>query len=309
MKLAAIDIGSNTIRLLVANVDGGEIVPLRHERRVTRLASGLHINGAIFNEPLEATVNAVREFTVLARQEGVQRIVMAGTSALREASNALDAVRAIEDAAGLHLDIISGQMEAEIMSLGVLGGLGPVGRAIIFDIGGGSTEFIALNGKHVLKAITFPAGVVRLTEECILEDPPSTADIERLDRQATLIAQDAREGLGGHVMNSDVLAGTAGTATTLASLDLELTKYDWRKVQGHILTLERIRELETGIQQVSIDIRKKIKGMDPERTDLIIAGTRLTIRIMEALDFSEMVVSDHGLLEGLIVKAHMETGQ
>jgi exopolyphosphatase/guanosine-5'-triphosphate,3'-diphosphate pyrophosphatase len=309
VKLASIDIGSNSVRLLVADVEKGEIHPLIHERKVTRLASGLHHKGLIADMTLEGTIRAVREFSEIARSEGVVEVAMAGTSALRDASNASEAVRAIESASGHHLDIINGLQEAEIMSMGVFSGLRHLGRAIIFDIGGGSTELIAVNNRQVLKAITFPAGVVRMTEEPELADPPSISDIERLDRQSVMFSRLASEGLEDYIRHSDALIGTAGTASTLASLDMELDEYDWKRVQGHTLHLDRITELEALLQSTPLDIRRKIKGMEPERADLIIAGTRLTIRIMEALGFNQMTVSDFGLLEGLIVKISMETGE
>jgi len=306
MILASIDIGSNTIRLLVADTSGGRISPLRHERKVTRLATGLHKSGRISSVPLAETVRTVKDFAEIARRDGAARIIMAGTSALREAVNASDALRDIEEAAALPLDIISGQREAEIMSMGVLSGLEIKGHAVVFDIGGGSTEFIALDNGNILKSITFPSGVVRMMEQAVYDDPPSIDDVRRLDRLALDLAEGALEQLGDHLKDRALLIGTAGTATTLASLDMELERYDWKRVQGRVLSLERLYALEGLIQRMPLDLRRKIKGMDPERADLIVAGTRLTIRIMEALDYKIMTVSDHGLLEGLIVWLSLE---
>jgi exopolyphosphatase/guanosine-5'-triphosphate,3'-diphosphate pyrophosphatase len=306
MRLAAMDIGSNTIRLLVADCHGGEVWPLRHERKVTRMASGLHLSGMISRPALEETTRTLESFAAVARQEGAERITMAGTSALRDASNAPEAVRALEGASGLRLEIISGENEARIMAMGVLSGIESGGRAIIFDIGGGSTEFIALDEGEVLRAVTLPAGVVRMVEEFLHDDPPSRDDMDSLDRHAALMAHEALEGLGRHAGDGSMLIGTAGTATTLASLDMGLERYDRQRVQGHVLSLEKICDLEAYVKSLPLDIRKKIKGMDPERADLIIAGARLTIRTMKALGFEHMTVSDHGLLEGLIVRLSRE---
>lgn len=306
MKLAAIDIGSNTIRLLVATVTNGKITPLRHERRVTRLASGLHISGVIDKGKRDITTRVVREYARIARDEGARRVIVAATSALREALNSDEFVKDIEISSGLHVDIISGQQEAETMSKGVISGLGTIEKAIIFDIGGGSTEFVALERGAVMNSCTFPVGVVRMMEESVHSDPPSESDIKRLNDCASIAASGVREGFMEFVAPGCALIGTAGTATTLASLDLGLDKYDWQRVQGHILHLGRLRELETLLLSTTLNNRRKIKGMDQERTDLIIAGTRITIRIMEALGFDNMMVSDHGLLEGLVIKLSLE---
>jgi len=306
MKLAAIDIGSNTIRLLVASVDGGRIRPIRHEREATRLASGLHEKGLIDRSRLSATIKALSRFDSIVRAEGARRLIVAATSVFRESLNSQASVSAIEKATGLSVDVLSGEDEAEIMARGVLSGFDGIGKGILFDIGGGSTEFIATNGDNILYTRSYPVGVVRMLEEAVHDDPPSESDIRRIDDYASRAVNNASEMFLEYAGPESVLIGTAGTATTLASLDLGLETYDWQRVHGHVLSLLRLRDLEAVIGSVSLDNRKKIKGMEQERADLIIAGTRLTIRIMEALGFEQMTVSDFGLLEGLVIKLFME---
>lgn len=306
MKFAAIDIGSNTVRLLVATVNGGELLPLRHERRVTRLAAGLHSSGVISSASFDATVSVIEDFVSIARAEGANRIRAVATSALREASNGRELVIAMEAVSGLRVEVISGQEEAGIMSMGVLSGFDSIDNAIIFDIGGGSTEFIAIKGDGIVRAETFPVGVVSMLEKSVSSDPPAEDDKQRLDKEASLVAVRARERFRQFIDRDSVLIATAGTATTLASLDLQLEKYDWRRVQGYVLSLDRLRAMEGELLSVSLEYRRKFKGMDPGRADLIIAGVRLTIKSMEALGFATMTVSDHGLLEGLVVKLSRE---
>ena len=223
MKLAAIDIGSNTVRLLVADAGKEGVAPLIHERRTTRLASGMHINGSISSKPLDDTLRALGEFSEMISHEGVDKALLAATSAVRDAANSADVVRAMEEASGLSVNVLSGHEEAAIMSMGVLDGFREIENAVIFDIGGGSTEFVAITGREVVKSSTFAVGVVGLLERAGLSDPPLTSEIERIDQQANALAQKAKGWFGAGVpLSGSVLIATAGTATTLASLDLAL---------------------------------------------------------------------------------------
>lgn len=306
MKLAAIDIGSNTIRLLVARMEQGIVMPIRHERVVTRLASGLHASGLIAHGPLEQTVEAIRSFAAMARADGADAIKAVATSALRESENGPEAIRYASREAGLTIEVIDGLDEAEITSMGVLQGFSCMPNALIFDIGGGSTEVISIADGNITMSETVPIGVVKLMEGTIKSDPPSDQDSMALDRAIGEAIASLRADFEGFVAPGAILIGTAGTATTLASLDLGLEKYDWTRVQGHVLHHAKLLETQSRLFALSQGKRKELKGMEPERADLIIAGIRLTIRVMETFGFDSMTVSDHGLLEGLIVKLSME---
>lgn len=306
MRLASIDIGSNTIRLLVATVEDGRVIPLRHEREVTRLATGIHSGGVISEGPLGKTLESVRRFAMQAQQDGVRKIRAVATSAIREAQNGKEVARMLSSSAGLDVEVISGDEEARITALGVMQGLGTIEDAIIFDLGGGSTEFICITGGKVVKAETIPVGVVKLHEKCLFSDPPAHSELAALDRLVAEAADKVRRDFKPLAIKGLPLIGTAGTATTLASMDLQLKAYDWKLIQGHEILRHRLVELEGLMLSVPLDKRRLLQGMDPSRADLIIAGTRLTIKVMEALGYDSITVSDHGLLEGLIVALYME---
>lgn len=306
MRVAAIDIGSNTIRLLVADLTDKGFSTVRHERRVTRLASGMQESGLISGLPLRDTLDVVNAFASMAREDGAELIRAAATSALREAANGPEALREIEAASGVEVLLVSGDEEARIMSRGVLHSFPHDGEYLIFDLGGGSTEFVLAKRGNLTRTLSIPMGVVKLLEANVHNDPPSAEDIRRLDDQAGEVAVAANNTLGAMIAGNSVLIATAGTATTLASLDLGLEQYDADRVQGHVLGVDTVRSLESAMQALPIRRRRELKGMEPERADLIIAGVRVTLRVMESLGFRELTVSDHGLLEGLVIDMMQE---
>ncbi|MDP2166769.1 MAG: hypothetical protein Q8J64_00365 [Thermodesulfovibrionales bacterium] len=306
--LSSIDIGSNSVRLLIGTVESGRINDIRHERIITRLASGLGASGLLGRPNMQKTLQALKGFLKITGQYGVRHIKAVGTSALREAKNSAEFVENVSAATGIKIEVISGRREAELTAKGVLRGCAPGHNSLhlIIDIGGGSTEWIYSKGRKVIAAGTVPVGVVKLHEKHMRSDPPSTADISSLDRDLDGASAEIKENVGDLFGEGVVLIGTAGTATTLAAIDLSLAVYDRQKVHMHKMSLRRLRALSETLTGLPLEARAGVRGLEPGRADLIIPGIHFTIKLMEKLGIKGIVISDHGLLEGALLELSEE---
>lgn len=299
---ASIDVGSNTIRLLIASYENNRLSPVRHERAITRLAAGIGSAGRLNGASMDASIGALAEFKRIIDGYNIDGMVAAGTSALREASNAADFIDTVNKSLGIRIDVISGQMEAEITAMGVLGSFKEeFPSSVVADIGGGSTELIFALGMEAVHKETMALGVVKLLEKHIKSDPPVEKELDSLksatDDAATLAASRMR----GLIRPDTVFIGTAGTPTTLAAMDLGLRQYDRERVHGHKIKIERLRGMYGELKALSVAQRAALKGIEPGRADLIIPGIVLKISLMDKLGFDSLVVSDSGLLEGLLI--------
>ncbi len=301
--LASIDIGSNTIRLLIGRIEGKRIVRLRTERVITRLAEGVAESGALKAANIEKSVSVLKEFACLISKYGVSEVKAVGTSALREARNAGEFADRVVRAANIEIEIISGDREAEITSKGILSFLDKIPESsLIIDIGGGSTEWVLCKHSNPVEMGTIPTGVVKLHENHIKLDPPSEDEIISLNREIGHISNILKIKIGDSIDSNTVFIGTAGTITTLASIDLGIETYSHERVHMHNINLQRLYGLSEVLTNASFNERRKIKGLEPERADLIIPGIHFTINLMEMFGFKSMLVSDYGLLEGVLTE-------
>lgn len=299
-RRAAIDVGSNTIRLLV--VEGESIATLRivHEEQViTRLGQGLAPGGALHPEAWSRTLAAVRRFAETARAHGAAELQVVGTSALRQARDQSRFARAVREATGLELRVVSGEEEGRLALLGTRWGASVPSRFLLMDIGGGSTELILADGDRVLIAESLPLGVVDLTERFLTRDPVAGDEYEAVSREVR-----ARLGVIAPRLIPYLpvpLVGTAGTVTTLAALDLALPSYDRGRVQGYRLTRGAIEQLLQRLGRLPTARRAELPCLEPGRADLIIAGIAVCLEVLELVRAQELVVSDFGLREGIIL--------
>lgn len=300
MLLSTIDVGSNSVRLLIGEVVSGKVIPARYERVVTRLAAGIESTGLLADDAMEKTLKVLKDFSRTIRSLEVRHIKCIGTSALREGGNACGFLDRVKAETGLAVEVVTGEREAALTAKGMLASFKRRGHWIIIDIGGGSTEWAVCRDDRVVRTGTLPAGVVKLLERHLISDPPTADELEGLDnvlkRHALRVRDEVSCCLGA------VLIGTAGTATTLAAIDLGLEPYDPQKVHMHTLTLERLRGISSALCSVSLAERAGTRGLEPSRADLIIPGIRFTIKLMEALGFDSISISAHGLLEGALVE-------
>jgi exopolyphosphatase/guanosine-5'-triphosphate,3'-diphosphate pyrophosphatase len=302
MLLSSIDVGSNTIRLLIGRVENRKITRLRTGMVITRLAAGIGETGLLNPDNMEKSVSVLKAFSDIISAYGISHIRAVGTSALREAENSEEFMRRVLSETGINIEVISGEEEAELTARGVIFDLPETDSSLIVDIGGGSAEWILCRNSSPVEMGTIPTGVVKLFDNHIKSDPPSKADTISLRGEAEIILSRLKTQMG-HLINSrTVFIGTAGTITTLASIDIGLESYDHEKIHRHRISLKRLHDIADKLTGVPLSERKKIIGLEPERADLIIPGILFTINIMELFGFDSILVNDNGLLEGVLIK-------
>jgi exopolyphosphatase/guanosine-5'-triphosphate,3'-diphosphate pyrophosphatase len=304
---AAIDVGSNTIRLLIGNVRNHRIEDVLYERKITRLAEGINQDRILRDERIEASLSVLREFSDLIQRQGVKTVRAVATSALRESYNADIFLRRVLADTGISIEVISGEKEAELTIKGILSSFPDSSliichSSLIIDIGGGSTEWILCEGKNPVDMGSIPIGVIKLHENFIKTDPVSEADISALSRGTLSSLEILKRKARHHIDRKTCFIGTAGTFTTLASLDLQLGTYSREKIHLHRIPLSRLYGMRKRLLALPLRERKNVVGLEPERADLIIPGIQFTINIMESFSFDEVTVSEYGLLEGVLLE-------
>ena len=301
MRLAVIDLGTNTVRLLVAELPaGGAWTPVHAEQQVTRLGEGLRPGGALGEEPMTRTACAVLAYVAKAREGGAASVRVVATSAVREASNGRAFAARLATDTGARVDVITGDDEARFTLRGLQRGLAPpAGPMIGFDIGGGSTEYVLARGGDLEAAVSLRLGVVPLAERFPFA--------ERVDPERyTMLLNEIRGRLAREIPPAiaaspiDVLVGTAGTVTTLAALDLGLTTYDPARVHGHRLTRAAVASQLARLGALTVAARGALPCLEPGRADLIVPGTAIVVATMELWRVDALVVSEYGLREGIM---------
>jgi exopolyphosphatase/guanosine-5'-triphosphate,3'-diphosphate pyrophosphatase len=298
MRLATIDLGTNMVRLLVAEAEGGRWRPVDQTQRVTRLGEGQAGRGALQPAPMTRTLDTVAEFVRHAEALGAARVRITATSALREAANRAEFVARLEAAAGRAVEVLSGEDEARLTLLGVRSGLpGLAGSFVLLDIGGGSTEFTLAREGRFERAVSLRLGVVAYAER---HRSDGRVDAATLAGMQVEIAARLRREIPDAIAAAGArrLVGTAGTVTTLAALDLGLHAYDPARVQGHALARASIEGLLDHLARLTHAERGALPCLEPGRADVIVPGIAICLGAMERLGFDVLTVSDRGLREG-----------
>jgi exopolyphosphatase / guanosine-5'-triphosphate,3'-diphosphate pyrophosphatase len=301
MTLAVIDIGTNSTRLLVADVEHGEVRELARESRVTRLGRGLELAGQLAIEAIEEVCATIGDYIATYEALGAERVTAIATSAVRDAANSDAFVAELRERFALDSRILDGDEEARLTYAGACTACPPNEQTLLVDIGGGSTELVVGTGSEVGFHTSLQAGTVRHTERHLIADPPAAADLEDLAADVRGLI-DAELANRAHVSASHGIA-VAGTATSLAAIDLELDPYDSSAVHGHRLGLPTIQQLLAKLSCVPLDVRRKVKGLHPGRAPTIVAGTVILIQVMRAFGLREIEVSEHDILYGAALEA------
>lgn len=302
--VASIDVGSNTVRLLAAEVEGGRIVrEALNLRANTRLGEGLTEGGRLNPVARTRTVEALMGFALRLKALRVRNVTAVGTDALRRASDAAGFLAEVKDATGLTIEVISGEEEAARTLAGVRAGVGHIGGGdkLVVDIGGGSTELVRTADWTGFDAVSLPLGAVSLYERFILNDPPADADLYMLEAHCyqTLKTLDGFLPPGG-----GQLIGTAGTITSLAAVDLHMEEYDPVRVTGHVMSRQTVARLFSRFCGLTSEQRRLLAGLEAGREDIIVSGAALLLVVMYKVDAESIVVCDYGLREGNLLR-HM----
>ena len=300
-RVAAVDIGTNSTRLLVADVDGAD-APLRTlDRRmtITRLGQGVDATHRLAPEAIERTVTVLREYRDVIDKLGAQRVRAAATSASRDASNRADFFDVARDAlGGVDLELIPGDEEARLSFVGATTGLKEPAPYLVVDIGGGSTEFVV--GTDAPEGLlSVDTGCVRLTEQFLHGDPPRPEELS----QAVSVVRDhvldvARELPG--VRDARTLVGLAGTITTVAAIEMGLAEYDPERIHHFRLTRAAAEDVFRTLATETLEQRRHNPGLDPDRADVIVGGAVVLVSILRAFEFDEVLVSEADILDGLV---------
>lgn len=302
-RVAAIDFGTNTARLLVAdrNPDGSFDL-VRIEREIVRMGGGFSREEGLSADAIQRGSRCLVRFAGILDGYGVTDPRAVATSAVRDAANGSAFVDLVYRQTGIALTIIDGEQEGALTLTGVIAGLDCRHDSLmVFDVGGGSTEYtLAYTGKAAFIR-SLPLGVVRLTEGKV-----STAEMsEKIDRELDLLTRAMALSKVAAPDKHTVLVGTAGTATTLAAISMQMATYDYRRVHNSMLSIDEIRRIYTLLLTLSLEERLAIPGLEKGREDLIIAGLLITLHTMKRFGFTSFKVSDYGLLEGLIVAGEL----
>ncbi|MEI7817157.1 MAG: exopolyphosphatase [Desulfuromonadales bacterium] len=297
---ASIDFGTNTARLLIAELLPAGINSIRVEREVVRLGGGFTDQYGLSADAWDRGLACLHRFSEILSGYSVKNIRASATSAVRDAVNGRAFVDKVFQDTGINLEVIDGNMEAELTLLGVLSGLdSKSGTLVMLDVGGGSTEFTIATNENPVFIKSMPIGVVRLTEGF-------STMIEMVERVRTVIDQLENEvsSAGVIVQEGSILVGTAGTATTIATIKQEMENYDYRKVNNFTVDRTDIDEIFQRLLKLSPQQRLSIKGLEKGREDLIIAGLIIITSVMDKFGFNRLKVSDFGLLEGLALSGN-----
>lgn len=306
--MAGIDIGSNTLRLLIAKLDSpNELIELDSDHRITRLGEGLHRDGMLSPSAIARTVSVLKEFKKKISGYEVDDVVVVGTSAAREAKNREEFLGRVKEETGFELELISGMEEARRTFLGVLLGVGPIQhRMVVMDIGGGSTEFIVGEHGRPSQIMTTDLGVVTLTERYLTTDPITAHDFDVLKAAIENRLKPVCDSLIAEKPSS--LIGTAGTITTLAAMDQRLDRYDPHRINRYWLKKSSVdRMLEEFLSKTAQE-RSRMPSLEAGREDIIVAGTAILMMTMDRLGCSEILVSDYGLREGILLDRYLKRG-
>ena len=306
VRRAVIDVGTNSIKLLVADVAGREVRPVHEESRQTRLGQGFYETRRLQPEAIAHTAAAVWEFAEMAREKGADSIRVIATSAARDAVNPGDLTTAIQRAADLKVEIISGEQEAEWVFRGVNTDAGLAKQPLLLlDVGGGSTEFILGHGAHQHFAHSFPLGTVRLLERFPHSDPPTRGEFaacrdwvkDFLHEEIRSMLEPAlrREVKPGSATSRIQLVGTGGTTSILARIEKKLDRFDRERIESTVLSREQVTAYRKQFWGLPLAERKEITGLPKLRADVILTGVVIYEAVMEEFDFKQLRVSTRGL--------------
>ena len=298
-RVAAIDCGTNSIRLLVADVDtdAGTLVDLDRRMEIVRLGRGVDATGRLDDEALARTFAACDRYAEVLRDLGAQRVRFVATSASRDAENRDDFVSGVLARIGVEPEVVSGDEEARLSFLGATRGLaGAEPPYLVVDIGGGSTEFV-VGTDEPLAACSVDVGCVRLTERHLRDDPPTRAEID-----AVVADADAAIALAGETVpfgEARTLVGLAGSVTTAAALALGLEEYDPARIHGARISAAAVAEVSDRLLASTHAERAAVAVIHPGRVDVLNAGILVLRRILDRTGLPEVLVSEHDILDGI----------
>ena len=296
MRVAAVDCGTNSIRLLIADVDSSGLTDVSRTMRIVRLGEGVDVTGRLSSEAMQRTWDAVEDYAEQIRGAGAVATRMVATSASRDADNAPEFVEGVLQRLGTAPEVISGQEEAQLSFLGARSVIEVPGTVAVVDIGGGSTEFV-VGADDVHAAVSVDIGCVRMFERHLHSDPPTPAEVAAATSDIdTAIAR----AIGTTGFNTaGALIGLAGSVTTVAALALGLEEYDSAVINGSRISASAVHDITMDLLGSTHAVRADSPVMHPGRADVIAGGALVLDRILSEGGFDEVIASEHDILDGI----------
>jgi len=296
-RVAAIDCGTNSIRLLITDVSDGVSTELVRDMQIVRLGQGVDATGRLAPEAIQRTLAATREYAERIAALHADRVRFCATSAARDASNAEDFAAAVESIVGVRPEILTGVEEAKASFVGATRGLGSAGEVLVVDIGGGSTELVVGRAEQVEWSTSLDVGSVRMTERFLSTDPPTSGEVAEC--RANL--RDALNKAAARLTPVETLVGVAGTITTVAAHALNLQAYDRAAIHGARLTIADTRAACASLVAMSVEDRRGLPFMHPGRADVIGGGALVLDAVLTSVPLAtnELIVSEHDILDGI----------
>jgi exopolyphosphatase/guanosine-5'-triphosphate,3'-diphosphate pyrophosphatase len=302
MRVAVVDIGTNSTRLLIAEPDGdGGLRELERRSEITRLGEGVDRTGELGEAPQGRVFKVLDAYDELIAAHDVERTTAVMTSAVRDAANGAQFADRVRREHGLEGRTLTGDEEAELTFRGATAGRAAEdGRLLVIDIGGGSTELVVGEGGEVAFHVSTQNGVVRHTERHLHDDPPPAEQMEALSQAvrhdfARVVPADVRASVTAAV-------AVAGTATSTAAIDVGVEPYDPSRVEGHELSLGRLHEICDRLAALPLTERRKVPGLHPDRAPTIVAGVAILMQALDAFALESVEVSEHDILRGAALK-------
>ena len=300
MKVGTIDIGTNSMRLLIADYENNKIKNRKKYINTTRIGKGVDKEGYITEEALERNLKALKDFSDKCVQEKCEKVYCMGTSALRDSKNGQYFVDRAKELTNIDVKIICGQEESNLGFMGVLEGTegNKKDDILVMDIGGGSTEFIVGNEDGIKFSKSENVGALRMTEKFITTDPISDEEFNNMTKFIEDTISSTLEKLKS--MHISKLVGIGGAITSLSAINQQLEIYSMEKVHNSVVTKKELEKILQNLKNMTLNDKKTIKGLQPKRADIITAGVKILHIVMENLEFEEIMISEYDNLEGLI---------
>jgi exopolyphosphatase/guanosine-5'-triphosphate,3'-diphosphate pyrophosphatase len=297
MRIGVIDQGTNSTRLLIADVEDGALSELERRTEVTRLGEGLEATGRISDAAIARVADVVAGYRELLDEHGAEKVVCVATSAMRDAENGDDLASLLRERFGVDPRVISGDEEARLSFLGATNGRAGGEPTLVIDIGGGSTEFVeGRPGETPAFHVSTRMGSSRHTERHLHSDPPTAAELAALAEDADgIVAAEVPEHVRDEVVRG---IAVAGTPTSLAAIDQRLDPYDPERVHGYVLTRPACEQMLAMLASLPVAERRAVTGLNPDRAPTIVAGVAILIRSMDAFRLAEVEVSEADILHG-----------
>jgi exopolyphosphatase / guanosine-5'-triphosphate,3'-diphosphate pyrophosphatase len=304
MRVGVVDIGTNSTRLLIADVEGAGVEEIERRTTVTNMGRGVDHTGLICSEAVEDVCTVIGDYKARYEEMGAERIMAIATSAVRDAANGEAFIAELRERFGLGARLLTGEEEAHLTYLGATAQRPADDPTLVFDIGGGSTELVIGEGSEVGFHVSLQAGTIRQSERHLTSDPADPHELENMaaDIRNLIERAIAAQPEGGRPVRA---IAVAGTPTSLAAIDQELEPYDPGRVHGYRLGMKRIQRMLSRLSSLPLAERLRVPGLHPGRAPTIVAGTVILVQVMRAFGLQEVEVSELDILQGSALSAAM----